>query len=618
MLPAGFSLPPSEAVLWTPLVPGAVPEERGVHGLRVIGRLSPGASLAQAQAEMSAIARRLETAYPDTMKGYEARVVPFVDSVVGAVRPRLLVLLGAVGFVLLICCANVANLLLARFAGRRREVAVRAALGAGRADLARQSLVESLLLAAGGGVAGVALAVPCLAWLRRLAPGSPRLDQVALDGRALGLTAGVAVVTGLLLGLAPAWQAARAAASRWLRESVVSGGERLRTGPRSVLVVGQVAAALILVLGAGWFAASFLRLLEVDPGFEPAGLLTLRVSLPESEYAPGEGWPKRMDKVLVFQRERLLERLEALPGVESAALAYWHPLAPGWTSSFNEPGGESPRDEPYFRTGTPGYLRTVGTPLVAGRWIADEDGPDAAKVVVVNEAFVRRYWPGQAPLGRRIQQWGGEFEVVGVVGDERFLGVASESAPALYFSIAQRPMTELDLLLRTDGDPTALARSAQEAVWAVDPKLAAFGISTLDRILAESLAQPRLYASLLGLFGSLALLLAMMGLYGLLSYLVAQRTPEIGVRMALGAGRGQVLGLVVGQGMVLFGAGSVLGLAGAWALRRALANLLAGPTAGGPVLVAAIATLGLAAFLACLVPALRAARLDAVAALRGE
>ncbi len=619
VLPAGLELPGTEAELWRPLFHGALMENRGSHLLRVLGRIQPEATMEAAQAEMNVIAAGLEAAYPEDMKGYDARVVPWLDLLVGPVRARLLLLFGAAGLVLLIGCANVANLLLARLTARRREVAVRAALGAGRRELVGFLLGEAACLALAGGALGLLIAQLALSALKLAAPeGLPRLAGVELGGRAFGFSFAVIALITLLTSLPPAWQTWRASTPSWLR-SVGGGGARVSaSGPRSLLVVFQVALAVVLLGGAGLFARSLASVVATDPGFRPAGVVTARLNLPERKYVERIAGLPTMPKVDAAV-DALLEHLRAIPGARSVALAYLHPLSPGWTSSFSVVGEPAPREEPYFRPVSPGYFETVGTALVRGRLFTADDRGNAPRVVIANQAFVRRFFPDRDPLGLHLVQWGQDFELVGIVGDERFLGMAEGSAPALYFPFSQRALPEMALLVRSDRDAASLLADMRHAVSAVDPDFALYEAGTLEGLLSESLAPRQFNTFLLSAFAGLAMVLAAVGLYGLLAYLVAARRGEMGIRLACGAQREQILGLVVRRALTLVAAGGAVGLVAALGLRHLVASFLFGVSASDPVTLASVlALLTTTALAASALPAYRASRLDPSEVLRGE
>jgi predicted permease len=600
-------------------------DDHGRQNYNVLARLRPAVTVAQAQAEVDAIAARLmqvdPSAYP-AASGFAVGVAPLLDQTVGDVRPALLVLLGAVGLVLLIACANVANLLLARGATRRKEVAVRAALGAGRSRLVRQFLTESVLLGLLAGVAGLALAGWSVEALRLIGPENlPRLAEVELDGRVFAFTTILAVATGLIFGVAPALRASRADLGEVLKEAAAGAtsgpqGRRLR----GVLVVSEIALALVLLAGAGLLIRSFASLQEVDPGFSAAGVLSFHVGLPAAQYLE--------DRRAPFFRE-LGERLAGMPGVEGVGAVSSLPLSgtASWggihVEGYTPPDGEAALMSD-FRSATPGYFATMEIPLLAGRAFDARDAADAPSVAVVDEQAARRFWPGQDPIGKRFQL--GDYDpnepwvtVVGVVGNVKQYALDSEARPALYLPHAQFSTRILYLVVRTSGDPASLTNSVTATVRSLDPGLPVYDARPMAARVADSLARRRFSMLLLGLFAGVALLLAVVGIYGVTAYTVAQRTREIGIRIALGARPGDVLGLVVRQGAGLTALGVAAGLAAALGLARLLSGMLYGVSAADPLTFAAItALLAGASLAATIVPARRAARVNPVIALKQE
>jgi putative ABC transport system permease protein len=600
---------------------------RSSHVLGVVARLKGGVTIERARADMSLIARRLEDAYPSNNTGAGALVNPLADEVVGDVRPALLVLLGAVGLVLLIACANVASLLLAQLAARRREVAIRAALGAGRARLVRQFLIEGALLSLAGGASGALLAAWGVDLLLKVMPSEiPRLDQVGVDARVLLFTLALSALTSLVFGFAPALQASRADLRETLKEAGRAGGASpSRQRFRRLLVVAQVALAVVLVVGAALLVKSFRRLREVDPGFNPERVAVLSLSLPQSKYAEWQ-------KISGFYSQ-LVERVRALPGVRSATIAYDNPLTSNWLDSFTIEGRPEPQagDTPVecFRPVGHEYFRTVGIELVRGRHFEEQDDPAHTGAAIINEAFARKYFPGEDPLGKRLltqtpaRMTNGPmptaFEIVGVVRDTKFKGLSAESSPAFYVPARQFPLSNMVVMARVDGDPAAYAQALRDSVWSLDRDQPINAVTTLDAIVAEDIAQPRFNMLLMGLFGALALLLAAVGVYGLLSYTVAQRTREIGVRIALGAQGRDIFSLTLRQGVAPALAGVFVGLAAAFALTRFLSSLLYGTGANDLSTYAFVAALLTAvALLACYLPARRATKVDPMVALRYE
>jgi putative ABC transport system permease protein len=600
---------------------------RDSHVLGVVARMKRGVTPERAQADMDLIARRLEEAYPADNKGEGALVVPLAEEVVGNVRAPLLVLLGAVGLVLLIACANVASLLLAQLAARRKEVAIRAALGAGRGQLVRQFLVEGALLSLAGGALGVLLAAWGVDLLLKVMPReAPRLDEVGVDASVLLFTLALSAFTSLVFGFVPALQASRAD----LREALKEAGRNTSAGPsrqrfRRMLVVAQVATAVVLVVGAALLVKSFWRLRQVDPGFDPERVAVLSLSLPQSKYAEWQ-------KISGFYSQ-LIERVKGLPGVRSATIAYDNPLTSNWLDSFTIEGrpdpepGQAPVE--CFRPVGHEYFRTAGIELLKGRHFEEQDDPAHPGAAIINEAFARKYFSGEDPLGKRLltqtpaRMSNGPmptaFEIVGVVRDTKFKGLSAESSPAFYVPAAQFPLSNMVVMARVEGDPAAYAQSLRAAVWSLDRDQPINAITTLDAIVAEDIAQPRFNMLLMGLFGGLALLLAAVGVYGLLSYAVAQRTREIGVRIALGAQARDIFRLTVRQGVAPALAGVLVGLAAAFALTRLLSSLLYEMSANDPTVYAFVAALLTAvALLACYLPARRATKVDPMVALRYE
>ena len=614
----------AETAVWQPLVPGPLEEARGAHRLGVVGRLRPGVTLAQAGAEATTIARRLEAQHPADNTNRGARLLPLQDSIVEDARTSLLVLLGAVALVLLIGCTNLASLFLARAATREREMAVRAALGAGRGRLVRQWMTESLLLTLAGGLAGLAVAWAGMHALVAFAPRTiPRADEIALDLPVLGFLLGASVLTGLVFGVLPALQRSVPTSLASLRDGArgtTSGRSRRRL--RQGLVMTEVALATVLVVGAALLLKSFWRLQQAELGFEPSGVLVAQLQLPPARYDSAA-------TVLQFFG-RLHDEIAAVPGVRSVSFAYEHPLSEGWTSSYTIAGRPRPapgtEPESRVRPVWPGYFRTVGLPLRRGRDVTAQDRFGAPGAVVVNEAFVRRHFAGQDPLGRVIDRgspwWPGQptaFTIVGVVADEPFMGVNQVVEPATYYPHAQFPMNDMWLVVKAAGDAAALTPALRERIWRVDPDLPVESVRTMREVLGATVAEPRFNVALLGLFALAALLLAAVGIYGVLSYTVAQRTGEIGVRIALGADRGQVVRQVVGQGVAVALGGVVLGVLGAAVLGRLLSSLLVGVSGRDPaVLAGVVALLTLVAVAAAWLPARRASRVEPVVALRAE
>jgi len=614
------------ADLWRPL---ALPPEqynndnaRTNEWLNLTGRLAPGMTMEQAQREMAAFAEQLKKQYTEQYPPNWSLVVTSLQEVgTGRIRPALLVLLGAVGFVLLIACANVANLLLARAAARLKEVAIRSALGAKRWHLVRQLLAESVLLALGGGVLGLVLAY----WgVRSLVAFNPDLSaaDVGVDGTVTAFTLVVSLATGLLFGLAPALQASKANLQETLKEggrssSADRGGQSLRR----TLVVAEVALSLMLLVGAGLLIRSFARLQGVSPGFEARGLLTFNMALPRAKYPS--------DTAQIAFYDRVLAEMAAVPGVRSVGVTSVMPFSGNWsTGTFTvegyEPGEGQPRPWGDVRIVSPGFLPTLRAPLLKGRMLTEQDAAGAPRVVVVDAEAVKRFWPNEDPIGKRITRGGPPGQenwvtVVGVVGHTAHEGLDAERRVQLYYPYRQMGEPFMTVAVRADGDPRALVPAVRRAVHAVDKDQPLAGITTMDEMMEQAVGQRRLSMLLLGLFAGIALVLASVGIYGVMSYAVTQRSHELGVRMALGAARGNVLGLVMRQGMVLTLAGVALGVVGALALTRLIEGQLYQVPATDPLTFAAVALLltGVAT-VATLVPALRATRVDPVVALREE
>jgi len=623
VMPASFRFPEPTADFWVPLsFPADVGTQRGAHYLDVVARLRPGVTAAAARAEIRGIADRLRVAYPRSNTGYTAGATPLSESLVGEVAPALTMLLGAVGLVTLVACANVENLLLARAARRRPEIAIRTALGAGRARLVRQLLTESAVLAVLGAAAGLALAEASLDSIVRLAPASvPRLAQVRLDGGVLLFTAAWTVASVAIFGLAPALAALRSRPMHALRgHGADAGGPPRRVGARQILVVAQVALALVLSAGAGLLIRSLARLSAVDPGFRAEGGLTYSLTLPGSRYPNEAACGAFVD--------RLLERMQALPGARSAGAIFGLPLTGmSFSSSFRPSDAPPADDEPsaQLRLATRSYFGTMGIPVVAGRGFTEADRRGAPIVILISESAARKFFPRGDAIGRRLRfgarpsQTRVEGEVVGVVGDVRDAELGAGPTPEFYGSLEQVPTDQFHVVVRAAGAPDRLAASARAAVASLDPELAVSGLSTLDDVVRRSVARPRFMVQLLLVFASLALLLCAIGVYGVTAYAVSRRTREIGIRMALGADRASVRAMVLREAARLAAAGVGLGLAGAFAATRLLRGFLFEIGPADPLTHAAVAVLlGAVAVAASALPARRAARLDPIAALRTE
>ena len=606
--------------LWRTLRPTLNPScQRGCLVLRAIGRLKPDASFSQAQADIGTIASRLASQYPDSNSKVGATLVPLHEQLVGTIKRPLLLLLGAVVFVLLIACANVANLMLARAATREREIAVRSALGASRGRVIRQLLTESTLLACGGGTLGLLLAFWLVRVMISLNPqGTTRFDEISIDARVLGFTFLVAVLTGLIFGLAPALRSSKLDLSNSLKDASKGAGAGSRGGRlRSALVIAEMALALILLIGSGLLIKSFVLLQRVDPGFNPDHLITLRVFLNKTHYPA-------MPQVVNFYSQ-LLDRIKTMPGVQTVGAISTLPLSGNNSDTdFLIQGRPEPppNQEPaaWFNIVTPDYFRTMEMRLVKGRVFDDRDNEKAPLAVIISETMARRYWPNEDPLGQRIGRGPDRWrEIVGVVRDVKHFGLDADTPPTMYFPARQVPARAMNLVVRTAGDPLSLTAALRAPVWAGDRNLAIANLTTMKDLVSSSITQQRFILVLLGCFAALALLLSAIGIYGVMSYAVAQRTHEIGVRIAVGARTEDVLKLVVRSGLKLILIGLGIGLLLAYALTRLMSSLLFGVTPTDPITFA-IVSIGLVivALVACYVPARRATRIDPLVALRYE
>ena len=595
---------------------------RGARWINVVGRLAPGASQQQAESDVAAIARRLELQDPRHNAGYGVRLVTLREEIVGAVRAPLIVILAAVGFVMLIACANVASLMLGRTATREAELAVRTALGAGRGRLVRQLLTESISLAMIGGALGLALAMWGTRVLLALAPADiPRLYDVHVDAPVLLFTLGTTVLAAVLFGSIPAIQVSSGRLASSLREG--NRGSRARPGSaraRGTLVVAEITLALMLLAGAGLMLKSFARLREVNPGFQPAQVSTFTVTLSPTDYAT-------LDQQRAFEAA-LMERVRRIPGVDSAGVTFGLPLSgAGFSLSFTVDGrgAPPPNAEPVaqVRIASAGYFGAMGIPLVRGRTFGASDRPGAARVFVISEETARRFFPGEDPIGKRIQfGWTREGdrlagEIVGIVGDVRQHSLRSDLTPHAYVAFEQWPLDEITVVMRTRTDPAAALREARTIVATLDRNLPVYDAFTLEGMVTRSLGQPRFYLVLLGVFAALAVVLAAIGIYGVIAYTVQQRTREIGIRIALGASTERVVAMVVRRGVLLAVSGVLLGTLGAFAVTRVLSSLLYGVSARDPFTFVGVAVLlGVVAVFASWVPARRAARVDPLAAMR--
>jgi predicted permease len=620
VMPAGFNFPViPNTQLWRTLRPTLNPAcQRGCLILRAIGRLKPESSFAGAQADLSTIAARLASQYPDSNSKVGATLVPLHEQLIGSMKRPLLILLGAVAFVLLIACANVANLMLARAATREREMAVRAALGASRGRVIRQLVTESTLLACAGGALGLLLAFWLLRLLVSLSPqGTPRFDEIRIDGYVLGFTLLVAVLTGLIFGLAPALQISKPDLNNSLKDTGkgVPGGSRggrLRSG----LVIAEMALALLLLIGSGLLMKSFVLLQRVDPGFNPNQVVTLRVFLNRTHY-------QAMPQVVNFYSQ-LLDREKTVPGVQAVAAISTLPLSGNETdTSFMIEGRPQPppNQEPvaWYNSVSPDYFRAMEMRVLKGRTFTDHDDEKSPLVVIISETMARRYWPNEEPLGRRLGHPDHWREVVGVVKDVKHFGLDADAPPTMYFPMRQVPARGMNLVVRASGDPSSLVPAVRTQVWAEDKNLAIANLTTMKDLVSSSITQQRFILLLLGCFAALALLLAAVGIYGVMSYAVTQRTHEIGIRMALGARMGDVLKLVVKNGITLALIGIAIGLVLAFALTRLMASLLFGVTPTDLMTFATVSVgLVIVALVACFIPARRATKVDPLVALRYE
>jgi len=629
VMPATFRFfgPPE---MWMPLALDRAKATRDFHYLLPLGELKAGVSLAQARAEMVSIGKNIERAYPKSNRGWSVFVEPMRDAVTQGAQISILVLFGAVGFVLLIACVNVANLLLAKAAMRQRELAVRSSLGAGRIRLVGQLLTESLLLAASGGLLGLALAFWLLKAVRVLVPSFllSGFAEITVDWRVLSFTLALSVLTGLFCGVFPAWRMSSLNLHEILKESGRgSSGAARHARFRSVLVTAEVALSLVLLVSAGLMVRSLAAMQGVDPGFRSGHVLTMQLAMAEQRYPSGTA-------VRALYRQ-VLEKAGAIPGVRSASVSMSLPLE---GSSFGMPFqiashpqvpiSEAP-GAPYELV-SPDYFRTLGITLRKGRFFDEHDDERSMPVAIVNQAFVSRFLSNEEPLGQRLlveelivgkRQLGPPiaWQIVGVIGDVKFGGLNSGPTPEIYVPIMQSPWSGAVLALHTAVDPLSLASTVRAALAQVDPEMAVTSVRTMDQVVSESMTQSRMQTWLIGAFAVVALALASLGLYGVMSYAVAQGTHDTGIRMALGAGRGNVLRQVLAKAMLLTGAGLAAGLVGAFALTRALSSLLFNVKATDPWTFAAVSLLlALVALLAGFFPALRATRIDPVVALRFE
>ncbi|HEY3040205.1 MAG TPA: ABC transporter permease [Pyrinomonadaceae bacterium] len=630
VMPPSFRFPTPDIELWSSLAPiydlpggsrssvGDWINNRSLRGYRVVGRLREGVLLEQAQAEMNTIAERLAKDYPDSNAGTGVVLVPLRTQMVGGYQKPLIVLLVAVGFILLIACANVANLMMSRTAARDREIAIRRAMGAGQLRLIRQMLTESILLASLGGLLGLLLASWGVQLLLGLTPKDiPRLEGVSVDRAALLFTFIVSIATGVLFGLAPAWHARSLSLNESLREGGrgIAGMARIKR-VRGLLVMSEIALAVTLLIGAGLMLKSFQRLTDVNPGFKPDHLLTMAVGLQFVRYQDPA-------KQIAFF-EQALQRIRSLPGVIAAGACTSLPpsyIQQGTGFSIEGRPVEAGSQQPsaIYMPATAGYLEALGLPLVRGRTIADADTAQAPGVVVINQTLASRFFPNEDPVGRRMTISGVLRTIVGVVGDARYQGLGVEAGPQAYVPHAQSPFPGMRIVVRTTTEPTSLIAAVRTQIQSVDSEEGPTRFAAMTELLSESVAQPRFNTFLIGLFAALAFILSAIGIYGVINYDVTQRTGEIGIRMALGAQAPDVVRLILTQGILLTLGGLAVGVAGAFALTRFLSGLLFEVRPNDPVTYVAVSVLlAVVALAACLVPARRATKVDPLVALRYE
>jgi putative ABC transport system permease protein len=622
ILPPGFQSP-SQFNITIPLlyyIPAAYPADllsnHGDHQVNVLGRLRPGVSLAAARAELDAISQSLALGYPNVCKNLKTGSDLLAGDISGGVRASLFILLGAVGLILLIACANLANLLLVRSLGRQREIAIRFALGASRSRVIGELLAQSTVLAALGCVSGLVFGYWTQRLLTTFAPHIPRMETASLNGRVLLFTLGLSAITGLVCGIFPAWQASKSKPVEAMRatERHLAGSSVMRW--RSVFMISEVAVSMILLVGAGLLLKSFMTLNHVELGIATEHVINMNVTLPELSY------PSPERRFAFF--DDLSERVSHLPGIRSVAFANNFPLRGGWSSNFRPEGRPTGEDDADYQAVSPGYFATLGISLQRGRLLTPADRAGSELVAVVNAALARHFFVNQDPIGHRFRRndqapWA---TIVGVVSDVRRGGKAGKINPQVYFPAAQTalyPVRLAELSFRSSADPKQLVTAVQQQVWAIDKDLPVTHVRTFDELVSQSVSERRFQTLLLGLFASLALILAMVGIYGVISYSVSQRTPEIGIRMALGASRAGILRMVIGRAMFLVAVGIMAGATGAFVLSKYLKSLLFEVKPGDPWTYASIAiSLALVAFAASLIPARRATRVDPMIALRYE
>jgi putative ABC transport system permease protein len=614
-----FHFPDRDTEMWLPLsFLGERLERRSQSFLSLVGRLKPGVGVEAGRADLAGIARRLESDYPESNAGRSVTVIPLHEAVVGQVRKALYILLGAVGCVLLIACANVTSLVVAQALTRQREVALRSALGASRARSARQPLIESILLSLAGGALGLLLARWGVDALLLLSSNLPRLDEIRIDGKVLGFSLLLSLVTGLIVGAVPAFRASRPNLSETLKEGGRTSTGRHSLRLRSLLMSAEIALSLVLLIGAGLLIKSFVQLLSVHPGFSPDNTVTMRISLSDKAY-PGE-----QERSIFFQQ--LIGNIAALPGVDTVGAVSRLPMGKGnITSSLTVEGStdETPH-EAGLRIVSSDYFRAMRIPLLQGRTFAGSDASTAPPVVLVNQTLAQRFWPGQGPLNKRLKLGPPDSEspwitVVGVVGDVRHFGLEKPPQPEVFLHIPQNPAGGMTLVVRTESDPLSKVSAIRNEVAALDPTLPIYDVDLLEDILNRSMAERRFTMLLLGFFAGMALLLATVGIYGGIAEWVAHHRHEIGTRLALGAQRREILSMVIGRGMALTAAGLVLGLPVALWMRGIIQALLFGITSNDlETFVAVPLFLVAIALLACSLPAWKAAQVDPMTALRSE
>jgi len=621
VMPSKVDLPSSDTDVWAPLSligPDRVPHVRGVRWLTVMGRLRSGVTIEQARAEMTTIVGRLESEYPDSNRGLNSITVkPLQEHLVGNVRTAILVIFAAVGFVLLIACANIANLLLARFDGRYHEMAIRTAVGASRLRLMRQIHTESVLLSMMGGTLGLMLAVGGTKLMLWLSPANiPRLTETGIDIRMLTFTLIVSVMAGLIFGLAPALKLTGVDPNESLKEGGRQPANSSRRELRSVLVVAEVALAVVLVIGSMLMIKSLYRLLQVNPGFNPENVLTMQINVPTYRA------PQRAQYVAFL--EDALSRIEKVPGVQTVGMVRPLPLkSPGETVSFSvegqpaAPPGQEP--EAALRMISPNYFRAMGITLIAGRDFSTQDKEGSQPVAIITQSVAKKFFSDRDPVGRSVNLAGVARVIVGVASDLRERGLNLDPVPAIYVPHSQVPRRGMTVVVRTSINPINLVGAIRSAIWEVNKDQPIIEIETMEQEISTSIAQPRFSTALLGIFAGLALILAAVGIYGVTSHTVSQRTHEIGIRMALGAQTREVLKLVVGRGTVLIMIGIVIGMAGALALTRLMKSLLFSVSATDPLTFVVVGSLLAAVgLLACYLPARRATKVDPLVALRYE